>query len=144
MMGGIGCFISSAITLLVSPPPLKSVMTTLKVSDRSFSLDRTPAVMNMITKISLYTTQPESHPHMTITIIVTTYPFLKLRISTKTRLKRIYVRFVSLSIIQNPIQFSFTQLNRRKVTFGIQLRVRSHRDTSLTQRVSRCRLLLYF
>ena len=124
--------------------PLKPEPTSPNVSDRSSSLDLTLAVMNMITKICLYTTQPESHRHMTTTTtIVTTYPFLKLRISTRTRLKRIYVRFVSLSIIQYPIQSSFTQPTRKKGIVGIQLRVRSHRDTSPTQRVSRCHLLLY-
>lgn len=128
-------------------PPLKPVISPRTfLIIRSSSLDPTLAVANMITKIRLYKSQPESHPHMTITIIVgTTYPFLKLRISTKTRLMRIYVHFVSLSIIQYPIQSSFTQLNPKKgTTIAIQLRARSHRDTSPTQRVSQCPLLLYF
>jgi hypothetical protein len=142
-MGGIGCFISSAITLLVKSPPLETVTTSLNVSDRSFFLDPTLPVTNMITKRYLCTTQAGRHLYMTITTItVTTYPFLKLRISTKTRLKRIYVRFVSL--IQYPIQSSSTQLNRKNGNVGIQPRARSHRDTSPTQRVSQCHLLLYF
>ena len=125
-------------------PPLKPVKTSLtRFFDRSFSLDPTHAVTNTLTKICLYI-RAESHLHMTITTIVTTYPFLNLRISTMTRLERIYVPFVSLPIIQCPIQSSFTQLYRKKGMVGIQARARSHRDTSPTQRVSRCHLLLYF
>jgi hypothetical protein len=120
--------------------PLKPVKISLTIFDRSFSLDPTIA----FTKICLYTTQAESHLHMTITTIVTTYPFLNLRISTITRLERIYVRFVSPSIIRCPIQSSFIHPHRKKGMVGIQARARSHRDTSPTQRVSRCHLLLYF
>lgn len=96
----------------------------------------------MITKLKiyLYTTQPESHPHMTIT----TCPLPNPPISTKTRLKRIYVHFVFLSSIQYPIPSSSTPLNHRKGNVGIQWKARSHRDMSPTERVSQCHLLLYF
>lgn len=86
MMGGIGCFISSAITLLVNPSvEIRDAIFT--ISDRSFSLD--PSLANMITQPNLSPNkiQSESHHHyhhISITMIVTTYPNPKLRITTKT------------------------------------------------------------
>ena len=127
-MGGIGCFISSAITLLVSPS-VQIGDGILTVFDRSSSLD--PSLTNMITKPKMSPCAQRGHPGSHQISITITYTAPK---STKTWLEPTYARAISPVIIQHP---SFIPPNPKQGKVDIQPKARSHRDSSPTRRVWR-------